>query len=325
MIDKFGRKINYLRLSVTDRCDLRCTYCMPKKNNLLYKKNDILSLSDLKKITKIFINLGIEKIRITGGEPLIRKDIMSFLEYICSQKEKKFSEILITTNGTQLKKYAKKIASFGIKRINISLDTLNPEKFKLITNGGNLSNVMDGIKEAKKNNLEIKINSVLLKKFNENEILDMVRWCSHNKFKQSFIEVMPIGKLSISRESQFLPVTRAMEIIKKEYGLKPSFFKTNGPSRYYTTEKFDSTLGFISPISNNFCASCNRIRVTSNGLLFSCLGDNGSINLKNHLDKGDVELNNIVKEVIFNKPEKHSFSIKEKGYINNRFMNSTGG
>ena len=325
MIDKFGRKINYLRLSVTDRCDLRCTYCMPKKNNLLYKKDDILSLSDLKKISGVFINLGIEKIRITGGEPLIRKDIMSFLEYICSQKRKKFSEVLITTNGTQLKKYAKKIASFGIKRINISLDTLNPEKFKLITNGGNLSNVMDGIKEAKKNNLEIKINSVLLKKFNENEILDMVRWCSFNKFKQSFIEVMPIGKLSISRESQFLPVTSAMQIIKKEYGLKPSLFKTNGPSRYYTTEKFNNTIGFISPISNNFCASCNRIRVTSNGLLFSCLGDNGSINLKDHLDKKDVELNDIVKKVIFNKPEKHSFSIKEVGYINNRFMNSTGG
>ncbi len=325
MIDKFGRKVNYLRLSVTDRCDLRCNYCMPKKNMFLYPKSEILSLNDLKRITKILISLGIKKIRITGGEPLIRKDIIEFLEYICSLKQKGLEEVLITTNGTQLKKYAKKISDLGIKKINISLDSLNSKKFKFLTNGGNLTEVLNGIYEAKKSKLDVKINTVLLKDFNENEILKMVKWCADNNFKQTFIEVMPVGKLNLQRSNQFLPVSFVKEKIKKEFGLEPIVFKSNGPSRYFKTNKLSNIIGFISPLTNNFCSTCNRIRVTSNGVLYPCLGDNESTNLVDILKFDDNEISKKLKNIIFNKPEKHLFSINDKTYINNRYMNTTGG
>ena len=325
MIDKFGRKVNYLRLSVTDRCDLRCNYCMPKKNSKLYPKSEILSLNDLKRITKILISLGIKKIRVTGGEPLIRKDINQFLEYICSLKQKGLEEVLITTNGTQLKKYAKKISELGIKKINVSLDSLNSKKFKFLTNGGNLTEVLNGIYEAKKHKLDIKINTVLLKDFNDNEILKMVKWCADNNFKQTFIEVMPVGKLDLQRSDQFLPVSFAKEKIKKVFGLESIFFKTNGPSRYYKTIKLSSVIGFISPLTDNFCSTCNRIRVTSNGILYPCLGDNGSASLVDILKFDDNELSKKIRNIVFNKPERHFFSIDDQTYINNRYMNTTGG
>tara|TARA_A100001011_G_scaffold385570_1_gene459787 strand:+ start:163 stop:1059 length:897 start_codon:yes stop_codon:yes gene_type:complete len=298
---------------------------MPKKNTLLYPKSEILSLNDLKRITKILINLGIKKIRITGGEPLIRKDISEFLEYICSLKQKGLEEVLITTNGTQLKKYAKKISDLGIKKINISLDSLSSKKFKFLTNGGNLTEVLNGIYEAKKNKLDVKINTVLLKDFNENEILKMVKWCADNNFKQTFIEVMPVGKLDLQRSNQFLPVSFAQEKIKEEFGLDPIFFKSNGPSRYFKTNKLSNIIGFISPLTDNFCSTCNRIRVTSNGVLYPCLGDNGSTNLVNILKFDDNEISQKIKNIIFNKPEKHLFSVDDKTYINNRYMNTTGG
>ncbi len=325
MIDKFGRKVNYLRLSVTDRCDLRCNYCMPKKNLQLYPKSELLSLNSLKRITKILISLGIKKIRVTGGEPLIRKDISQFLEYVCSLKQKGLEDVLITTNGTQLKRYAKKISDLGIKKINISLDSLDSKKFKFLTNGGNLIDVLNGIYEAKKYKLDVKINTVLLKDFNENEILKMVKWCAENNFKQTFIEVMPIGKVDLQRSNQFLPVSFAKKKIEKEFGLNSTLFKTNGPSRYYQTKKFSNIVGFISPLTDNFCSSCNRIRVTSNGILYPCLGDNGSANLMDILKFSDNELSKKIKNIIFNKPERHFFSVDDKTYINNRYMNTTGG
>ena len=326
MLDKFGRKINYLRLSVTDRCDLRCSYCMPKKNMSFYPKIEILSISDLKKITNTLIKSGIKTIRITGGEPLIRKDILEFLEFVClKKKENKLKEVLITTNGTQLKKYAKKIAYLGINRINISLDSLDPVKFNYITNGGKLEKVLEGIYEAKKNKIDIKINTVLLKDFNESEILKFTKWCAKNNFKQSFIEIMPVGKLEIQRKNQFLPISVAKSKIKEMFGLQPLFLKTNGPSKYFQTEKFGNVIGFISPLTENFCASCNRIRVTSNGVLYPCLGDNGSVNLKKFLHKDEKKLFSIISDIIYNKPEKHLFSVNDETYINSRFMNTTGG
>ena len=325
MIDKFGRKVNYLRLSVTDRCDLRCNYCMPKKNSQLFPKSEILSLDDLKRITNVLINLGIKKIRITGGEPLIRKDISQFLEFISSLKHQGLEEVLITTNGTQLKRYAKKISDLGIKKINISLDSLSSKKFKFLTNGGNLTDVLNGIYEAKKHKLDIKINTVLLKDFNENEILKMVKWCADNNFKQTFIEVMPVGKVDLQRSNQFLPVSFAKEKIKKAFGLDPIFFKTNGPSRYYQTKKLNNIIGFISPLTNNFCSTCNRIRITSNGVLYPCLGDNGSSNLTKILKLDDNKLSEKIRHIVFNKPEKHFFTVDDKTYINNRYMNTTGG
>ena len=310
MIDKFGRKVNYLRLSVTDRCDLRCNYCMPKKFTTLSKIRNFI-IGDLKRITKVLISLGIKKIRVTGGEPLIRKDIGQFLEYICSLKQKGLEEILITTNGTQLKRFAKKISDLGIKKINVSLDSLDPKKFKFLTNGGNLTEVLNGIYEAKKHKLDIKINTVLLKEFNENEILKMVKWCAENNFKQTFIEVMPVGKLDLLRSNQFLPVSYAKEKLKRCLVL-PNFFKTNGPSRYFQTKKLNNIIGFISPLTNNFCSTCNRIRVTSNGILYPCLGDNGSTNLMDILKFDDNKLSQKIRSIIFNKPEKHFFQLMTK-------------
>ena len=186
MIDNFGRKINYLRFSITDRCDLRCKYCMPLKNDKFFKKEEILDTQQIKKILSFFIKVGIKKVRITGGEPLIRKDILEIISFLKNKKDKNLlKEILLTTNGTQLKKYAKDISSLGVDRINVSLDTLIPEKFQFITNGGNLNQVLDGLFEAKKHNIKIKINTVLLKQFNEDEINNMVLWCHENNFKQS--------------------------------------------------------------------------------------------------------------------------------------------
>ncbi len=326
MLDKFGRNINYLRLSVTDRCDFRCIYCMPEKNNFFYPKSELLTLDQLKSISDILIMLGIQKIRITGGEPLIRKDIIEFLEYISTKKRnKELKEILLTTNGSQLKKYSKKISKFGVRRINVSLDTLIPEKFNFVTKGGDLKKILEGIFEAQSVGLEVKINTVLLKKFNEDEIVKMVEWCSFHGFKQSFIEVMPVGELKVKRSSQYFPVSQAKEIIKNKFGLEKSPIKTNGPSRYFKTKKFQNTIGFISPISNNFCADCNRIRVTSNGILYPCLGENSSIDLKKLINKNKKEFLKTIEKIIFNKPERHSFSIENEKYVVDRFMNATGG
>ena len=273
----------------------------------------------------MFIKTGIKKIRITGGEPLIRKDILEIISFLKIQKDKQFlKEILLTTNGTQLKKYAKDISNLGVDRINISLDTLIPEKFQFITNGGNLKLVLDGLFEAKKQNIEVKINTVLLKNFNEDEINNMVYWCHENGFKQSFIEVMPIGEVNTSRVNQFLPISFASSLIKKKFGLESLPLSTNGPSKYFKT-KLGNVVGFISPLTDNFCSSCNRIRVTSNGMLYPCLGDNGSVNLKKALHKNDSEIIKIIRNSIYHKPEKHFFNIKDKAYVQDRFMNTTGG
>ena len=325
MIDNFGRKINYLRFSITDRCDLRCKYCMPLKNDKFFKKEEILDTQQIKKILSFFIKVGIKKVRITGGEPLIRKDILEIISFLKNQKDKNLlKEVLLTTNGTQLKKYAKDISSLGVDRINVSLDTLIPEKFQFITNGGNLNQVLDGLFEAKKHNIKIKINTVLLKQFNEDEINNMVLWCHENNFKQSFIEVMPVGEVNTSRTNQFLPISFVKSLIKENFGLESLSLSTNGPSKYFKT-KLGNIIGFISPLTDNFCESCNRIRVTSNGMLYPCLGDNGSVNLKNSLHKSDSEIMKIIQNSIYNKPEKHFFNIKDKAYVQDRFMNTTGG
>lgn len=327
MLDSFGRKIDYVRISVTDRCDLRCKYCMPSSNPFFYKKNEILSIEDLQLISETLIQLGIKKIRVTGGEPLIRKDIIKYLEFLSLKlKQKEINEVLLTTNGTQLKRYAKNLADFGIKRINVSLDSLIQEKFNFITNGGNLKEVIEGILLAKENNIKVKINTVLLKNFNDDEIISLMEWCGKNNFILSFIEVMPVGEISYSRSDQYLPVTKAKEIIGKEFDLVKSDLTSSGPSNYYFCNKLKSHIGFISPISDHFCLTCNRVRVTSNGVIYPCLGDNNSVDLKPFLETSkNNKLLDILESVIFRKPEKHFFEINKKNYIKKRFMNTTGG
>ena len=327
MLDSFGRKVNYVRISVTDRCDLRCKYCMPSSNPHLYEKTKILSLNELKLISKVLIKLGMRKIRITGGEPLIRKDIIDYLEYLSNKLKKNLIEdLLITTNATQLEKHAKTLSKFGIKRINISLDSLVKEKFNFITNGGNLDNVMNGIMSAKENNIQVKINTVLLKNFNDDEILNIMEWCGKNGFSLSFIEVMPIGETPLSRVEQYLSVTEAKKIIGQEFKLDQSDFSSSGPSKYFFCKKLNLFVGFISPISDHFCETCNRIRVTSSGIIYPCLGDNNSVDLNPFLKSGkNKELSEVLQNVIYNKPERHFFGVDDKSYIKKRFMNTTGG
>ena len=327
MLDSFGRKINYVRVSVTDRCDLRCDYCMPLDNQNFIKKKEILTIQNLITISKSLINLGIKKFRITGGEPLIRKGIRDYIEFLNSQKNKKnLEEILLTTNGTQLSNYAEFLFKNNVKRINVSLDSLDSKKFSLITNGGVLSKVLEGIKKASDLGMKIKINTVLLKDVNDNEIIDIVKWCSSNNFKLSFIEVMPIGDTLKKRKDQYLSVEFAKKIINKNFGLIKSNHKTSGPSKYFECKDINLTVGFISPISNHFCSTCNRLRVTSNGKIFPCLGDNGSKDLAPYLESGqEIQLRKILSNVIFNKPEKHYFNINKESYIKERFMNTTGG
>lgn len=327
MLDSFGRKINYVRVSVTDRCDLRCSYCMPKKHKNFIEKKEILSIDKLKFLSKALINVGIKKFRITGGEPLIRTGITEYIKFLGNEKKKKkIEEILLTTNGTQLERFVDLLIQNEVKRLNVSLDSLDYYKYNLITNGGNLNKVLEGVKAASQSGLKIKINTVLLKRVNEDEILSLAEWCGENKFNLSFIEVMPIGELSISRHEQYLSVDFAKHLIDKNFGLINSSYETSGPSKYFKCEKLDSTIGFISPISNHFCSSCNRLRITSDGRIFPCLGDNGSKNLNKYLEEGmESDLESILSKIIFNKPEKHYFDISQKSYIEKRFMNTTGG
>ena len=327
MLDSFGRRINYVRISVTDRCDLRCNYCMPLNNKNFIKKEEILTIQNLMTISKGLINLGIKKFRITGGEPLIRKGIKDYIEFLNYQKNKEeLEEILLTTNGTQLSKYAEFLFKNDVKRINVSIDSLDPNKFCLITNGGILENVINGTKKAKNLGIKIKINTVLLKNVNDDEIIKMVKWCSSNNFNLSFIEVMPIGDISKKRKDQYLSVEFAKKIIEKNFGLTESNHKTSGPSKYFECKDINLTVGFISPISNHFCSTCNRLRVTSNGKIFPCLGDNGSEDLVPFLGTDqEIQLKKILSNVIFNKPEKHYFDVNKKSYIKERFMNTTGG
>ena len=327
MLDSFGRRVNYVRISVTDRCDLRCNYCMPLDNQNFIKKEKILSIQNLMTISKSLINLGIKKFRITGGEPLIRKGIKDYIEFLSYQKNKgELEEILLTTNGTQLSKYAEFLFKNEVKRINVSIDSLDPNKFSLITNGGILENVMNGIKKASDLGIKIKINTVLLKNVNDDEVIKMVKWCSSNNFNLSFIEVMPVGDISKKRKDQYLSVEFAKKIIEKNFGLIKSNHRTSGPSKYFECKDINLTVGFISPISNHFCSTCNRLRVTSNGKIFPCLGDNGSEDLVPYLGTDqEIQLKKILSNVIFNKPEKHYFDVNKKSYIKERFMNTTGG
>ena len=327
MLDSFGRRVNYVRISVTDRCDLRCNYCMPLDNQNFIKKEQILTIQNLMTISKSLINLGIKKFRITGGEPLIRKGIKDYIEFLSYQKNKgELEEILLTTNGTQLSKYAEFLFKNEVKRINVSIDSLDPNKFSLITNGGILENVMNGIKKASDLGIKIKINTVLLKNVNDDEVIKMVKWCSSNNFNLSFIEVMPVGDISKKRKDQYLSVEFAKKIIEKNFGLIKSNHSTSGPSKYFECKDINLTVGFISPISNHFCSTCNRLRVTSNGKIFPCLGDNGSEDLVPYLGTDqEIQLKKILSNVIFNKPEKHYFDVNKKSYIKERFMNTTGG
>ena len=328
LVDPFQRKISYVRISVTDRCDFRCTYCMSEEMQFLPKK-DLLSLEELERLSNALIELGVKKIRITGGEPLVRKNILHLINGVGKKIGKGLEELTVTTNGSQLERYAKDLFKNGVKRINISLDTLDKNKFKLITKIGDFNKVIKGINAAKEAGMKIKINTVALKGINDNEILNLVNWCGENKFGLTFIEVMPMGEIGEKRADQYMPLTDVKSLIQTKYSLSDDPLKTGGPARYVHCHETDQKIGFITPHTHNFCETCNRVRITCTGVMYMCLGQEDKVDLKKPLRKS--ENNEFLKETIYEaisrKPKGHDFDIERKQdeKFVPRHMSVTGG
>ena len=328
LTDQYNRKVNYLRVSVTDRCDLRCVYCMHEKMTFLPKK-EVLTLEEIERLCDNFIDLGINKIRLTGGEPLVRKDLIKLIEKLnIKKKYTNLNEITLTTNGTLLERFAKNLKKNGVDRINVSLDTIDDNLYKKITRFGNLNNVIKGINEAKKNNIKIKINVVAIKDFNEKELHTMVEWANQIKVDLTFIEVMPMSETDSERHLQFLPLDKVYEKLNSKYNFYKIDKNTGGPSIYYRSNKLLIDVGFITPLTNNFCSSCNRVRITSTGKLFMCLGQNNYVDFKKILrsDYSENYIKDRIKFALKIKPQRHDFIIEKniKPYIK-RHMNVTGG
>ena len=323
LVDKFGREIKYLRISVTDRCDLRCQYCMSEKMTFL-PKADLLSLEELAKISHRFIDFGVEKIRISGGEPLVRKDVMELFAQLSPRLGQGLSELTLTTNGTQLTKYADRLASLGVRRINLSLDSLNPDIFAKLTRRNVLAQVLDGVQAAKEAGLKIKINTVLLPE-NLAEIPDMMRWAHAQAFDMSLIEIMPMGQTDVSRRQQYVPMTRAKDLLAQGFDLTPILNNDplGGPARYHYVTDTKGRIGFISPLTNNFCAGCNRVRLTCTGRIYMCLGQEDHIDLRKTLREGG-NIDTEIARAVNLKPEAHDFKIGDKPSLT-RHMSVTGG
>ena len=328
LIDPFQRKISYVRVSVTDRCDFRCTYCMSEDMEFLPKK-DVLSLEELDRLCNTFIDLGVKKLRITGGEPLVRKNIMQLFSNLGKKLGQGLEELTLTTNGSQLDRYAKDLFDNGVRRINVSLDSLEKNKFKKITRIGDLDKVINGIMVAKKAGLKIKINTVALKGINDNEILNLVNWCGENKFSLTFIEVMPMGEIGEKRADQYMPLTEVKSLIQTKYSLTEDSLRTGGPARYVHCHETDQKIGFITPHTHNFCELCNRVRITCTGEMYMCLGQQDKADLKTPLRKSENDqlLKDVIYEAISRKPKGHDFVIerKENEQFVPRHMNVTGG
>jgi len=328
LIDPFQRKISYVRVSVTDRCDFRCVYCMSEDMEFLPKR-DVLSLEELDRLCSTFIDLGVKKLRITGGEPLVRKNIMQLFSNLGKKLGQGLEELTLTTNGSQLDRYAKDLFDNGVRRINVSLDSLEKKKFKKITRIGDLDKVINGIMVAKKSGLKIKINAVALKGINDNEILNLVNWCGENKFSLTFIEVMPMGEIGEKRADQYMPLTEVKSLIQTKYSLTEDSLRTGGPARYVHCHETDQKIGFITPHTHNFCELCNRVRITCTGEMYMCLGQQDKADLKSPLRKSENDqlLKHVIYEAISRKPKGHDFVIerKENEQFVPRHMNVTGG
>jgi len=328
LIDPFQRKISYVRVSVTDRCDFRCTYCMSEDMDFLPKK-DVLSLEELDRLCNTFIDLGVKKLRITGGEPLVRKNIMQLFSNLGKKLGQGLEELTLTTNGSQLGRYAKDLFDTGVRRINVSLDSLEKNKFKKITRIGDLDKVINGIMVAKKAGLKIKINTVALKEINDNEILNLVNWCGENKFSLTFIEVMPMGAIGEKRADQYMPLTEVKSLIQTKYSITEDSLRTGGPARYVHCHETDQKIGFITPHTHNFCELCNRVRITCTGQMYMCLGQQDKADLKTPLRKSENDqlLKHVIYEAISRKPKGHDFVIErrqDEKFVP-RHMNVTGG
>ena len=328
LIDSFGRTITYLRVSVTDRCDFRCVYCMAENMTFLPRK-DLLTLEELERLCGAFVDRGVTKLRLTGGEPLVRKNLIWLIDRLGARIGDDLDELTLTTNASQLHKYADDLYAAGVRRINVSLDTLNPDKFREVTRWGDLEQVLRGIEAGKRAGLKIKINTVALKEVNGDELLPMIRWAHSEGHDITFIETMPLGDIDGDRTDQFLPLDGVRKRLEQELTLIDSTYQTGGPARYVTVRETDGRVGFITPLSHNFCASCNRVRLTCTGTLFMCLGQEDHVEFREALraGAGANDLNQLLDLAMGQKPERHDFVIK-KGQTKpavSRHMSQTGG
>lgn len=329
MIDPFGRTVSYLRVSVTDRCDFRCVYCMAEDMTFLPKR-EVLTLEELDRLCSAFIVKGVRKLRLTGGEPLVRKNIMSLIRSLSRHIDSgDLEELTITTNGSQLARYAAELRDCGVRRINVSIDTLDPARFRAITRWGDLAKVMDGIRAATEAGLSIKINMVALKGVNEHEILPMLEWCHGNGYDLTLIETMPLGEIEEDRTDQYLPLSLVRANLAEHLTLEDIPYKTGGPARYVRIAETGGRLGFITPMTHNFCESCNRVRVTCTGMLYMCLGQDDSADLRAALrsSESDALLHAAIDEAIGRKPKGHDFIIdrRTRQPAVSRHMSVTGG
>ena len=329
MVDPFGRTVSYLRVSVTDRCDFRCVYCMSEHMTFLPKK-DLLTLEELDRLCSAFVAKGVRKLRITGGEPLVRKNIMWLFQALSRHLESgTLEELTLTTNGSQLPKYAQELADLGVRRINISLDTLKPDRFQAITRWGDSSQVMAGIDAADKAGLKIKLNSVALKGVNEDEFDDQIRFAHGRGFDLTRIEAMPMGEIDGDRTEQYLPLSIVRARLMDRWTLVDIPYRTGGPARYVEVAETGGRVGFITPMTHNFCESCNRVRLTCTGTLYMCLGQDDAADLRTPLrtSSDDTLLSEAIDEAISRKPKGHDFVIdrRTKKPAVARHMSVTGG
>jgi cyclic pyranopterin phosphate synthase len=329
MVDPFGRTISYLRVSVTDRCDFRCTYCMSEHMTFLPKK-DLLTLEELDRLCTAFIEKGVKKLRLTGGEPLVRKNIMHLIGELSRHLQSgALEELTLTTNGSQLARFAPELAGHGVKRINVSLDTLDPDKFRAITRWGDFNRVMEGIDAAQEAGIKVKLNAVALNGFNNHEIPEMIRWAHGRGMDLTLIETMPMGEIDLDRTDQYLPLSLLRARLSKEFTLNDISYKTGGPARYVEIKETGGRVGFITPMTHNFCESCNRVRLTCTGTLYMCLGQEDAADLREPLraSEGNELLNNAIDEAIGRKPKGHDFIIDRRHNrpAVSRHMSVTGG
>jgi cyclic pyranopterin phosphate synthase len=327
LVDAFNRRVSYLRLSVTDRCDLRCSYCMPEQMTFLPRK-DVLSLEELHKLALAFIDRGVTKIRLTGGEPLVRRDVIELVQALGRKLGYGLEELTLTTNGTRLAEFAYDLAAAGVKRVNVSLDTLDPELFATLSRRDRLGKVLHGIAAAREAGLQVKLNTVALKGLNEGEIPDLVAWAHAQGHDLTLIEVMPLGEIEGERVDHYLPLTAIKDALDARWMLVPSDHRSGGPARYFDVAETGGRIGLITPLTNNFCATCNRVRVTATGQLYACLGGAEQVDLRAALRSGDPDGNLALAldEAMRIKPERHHFRIAAgSGPAQPRHMSLTGG
>ena len=330
LIDPHGREVTYLRVSVTDRCDFRCVYCMSEDMTFL-PKLEILSLEELEQICSAFVSRGVRKLRMTGGEPLVRRNIMWLFRSLSRHLESgTLDELTVTTNGSQLKRFATELADIGVRRINVSLDTLDHDKFSAITRWGRLNQVQEGLAAAKAANIAIKINAVALRGVNDDEFDTLVQWCGDEGFDLTFIEVMPMGEIGEdARLDQYMPLSMVRAQLNEQWTLKEIDYSTGGPARYVHCEETGGRIGFITPLTHNFCEDCNRVRLTSTGALYMCLGQEDAADLRTPVRIGDAgtALMEAIAEAIGRKPKGHDFVIdrRNRSAAVPRHMSVTGG